>query len=70
MMTSMRLDGLDDDKKPAACIQCGQCTHACPQGINVPEILAELADLYEKGPRWTKTHKDRGDAIRKDLEGK
>ncbi|MBR4163537.1 MAG: aldo/keto reductase [Solobacterium sp.] len=70
MMSSMRIDGLDDDKKPAACIQCGQCTHACPQGIKVPEILAELADLYEKGPRWTKTHKDRGDAIRKDLEGK
>ena len=63
----MRLDALDEDKKPAACIGCGQCSHACPQGIDVPAALAELAELYAKGPNWAVASKGRHDAIRKDL---
>ena len=43
---------LEDEKRPAACIGCGQCKHACPQGIDVPAVLAELAEMYEKGPHW------------------
>ena len=67
---SVRLDGLDEDKKPACCIGCGQCAHACPQGINVPEVLAELAEMYEKGPHWADAAKPRHEAIRKDLNMK
>ncbi len=64
---SQRLDGLDEDKKPANCIACGQCTHACPQGIDVPVALAELAKMYAEGPKWAETAKGRQESIRKDL---
>lgn len=67
---SMRIDGLDDDKKPANCIACGQCAHACPQGIDVPAALAELAELYEKSPKWSETAKGRHESIKRDLNMK
>lgn len=63
----MRLDGLDDDKKPSNCIGCGQCAHACPQGINVPDILAELAEMYASGPKWSDMAKPRQESIKRDL---
>lgn len=66
-IAGMRLDGLEEEKRPAACIGCGQCAHACPQGIDVPAALAELADMYAKGPKWAATAKGRQEAIRKDL---
>ena len=64
---SVRLDGLDEDKRPSACIQCGQCSHACPQGIDVPAALAELAELYANGPHWADEAKPRHESIRRDL---
>ena len=67
MTSSMRLNALDDSKKPSACIGCGQCSHACPQGIDVPSALAELSEMYEKGPNWTTTAKARHEDIKKDL---
>ena len=65
---SMRLDALDEEKKPAACIGCGQCSHACPQQIDVPAALAELAQMYEKGPHWTVMVEQRQKLIRDDLK--
>ena len=67
LTSSMRLDGLDEDKRPSACIGCGQCTHACPQGIDVPSALAELAELYAKGPNWAVQSKGCHESIKKDL---
>ena len=64
---SMRIDALDEEKRPAACIGCGQCTHACPQGIDVPAALAELAEMYEKGPHWSEQVKIRQKIIQEDL---
>ena len=64
---SVRLDGLDEDKRPASCIACGQCAQVCPQGIDVPSALAELAEMYANGPKWENTMKTRGAAIKKDL---
>ena len=68
MTPSMRIDALDEDKRPAACIGCGQCMHACPQGIDVPSALAELAEMYEKGPHWIDQVKLRQKAINEDLK--
>ena len=70
MSASMRIDGLDEDKRPASCIGCGQCAHACPQGIDVPNVLAELAELYANGPDWSKASRSRHEAILKDLNMK
>ncbi len=67
MTPGMRLDALPDDKKPSACIQCGQCSHACPQGIDVPKVMEELAELYAKTTSWAQASKPRQESIRKDL---
>ena len=67
---TVRIDGLDEDKRPAACIGCGQCSHACPQGIDVPAVLAELAELYANGPKWSVEAKPRHEAILRDLGNK
>ena len=64
---SMRIDALEEEKRPAACIGCGQCMHACPQGIDVPAALAELAEMYEKGPHWSEQVKLRQKFIQADL---
>jgi len=68
MTPSMRIDALSEDKRPAACIGCGQCMHACPQGIDVPSALAELAEMYEKGPHWGDVVVQRAKSIEDDLK--
>ena len=42
--------------------------HACLQGIDVPSALAELAQMYEKGPHWIDQVKLRQKAINEDLQ--
>ena len=39
---------LPDEKKPGACIGCGACMQRCPQGIEIPKLLTELAELTAK----------------------
>ena len=68
MTPSMRIDALPEDKRPSACIGCGQCMHACPQGIDVPSALAELAEMYEKGPHWGDVVAQRAKSIEEDLK--
>ena len=67
---SMRLDGLDEDKRAGACIGCGQCAHACPQGIDVPSVMRELDEMYVNGPKWADVSKSRHESIRKELNMK
>ncbi|MBP1529034.1 MAG: 4Fe-4S dicluster domain-containing protein, partial [Erysipelotrichaceae bacterium] len=64
---SVRLDGLEENKKPSACIGCGQCAHACPQGIDVPSVLHELDEMYRNGPKWADASRSRHESIKKDL---
>ena len=64
---SVRLDGLEENKKPSACIGCGQCAHACPQGIDVPSVLHELDEMYTNGPKWADASRSRHESIKKDL---
>ena len=70
LSASVRLDGLDEDKKPANCIGCGQCSHACPQGIDVPAALAELTQMYADGPNWSTSVQSRHESIKRDLNMK
>jgi len=55
----MRFDALPLDKRPAACIACGKCSQACPQGIDVPSALKGLAEAIEKTPSWADICKQR-----------
>lgn len=43
-MDLIRLTHIPDEKKPGECINCGQCEAHCPQGINIPQIMARLAN--------------------------
>jgi hypothetical protein len=42
--------------------------HACPQGINVPAALAELAEMYANGPHWGDVVVKRAKSIEEDLK--
>ena len=45
----MRIAALAPEQRPSACIGCGACKRVCPQGLAIPEALAELAQIAEKG---------------------
>lgn len=40
-------NSLNDSAKSHNCISCGACVTQCPQGINIPEKMSEIADLIE-----------------------
>ena len=60
----MRFDALPEDKRPAACIACGKCARTCPQGIDVPAAIRELAQAIEKIPDWAQVCREREEAAR------
>lgn len=41
----MALGAMPPDKHPSACIGCGACSSVCPQQIDIPEALADFAQL-------------------------
>lgn len=43
-ITGLFLKFLPEYTQPSCCIHCGKCTEVCPQGIKIPDILAELAE--------------------------
>ena len=45
---------LEEGSRPSACLSCGKCVRACPQGIDVPAHLATFARGLEALPRWAK----------------
>ena len=36
------IDSLDETVKPSACLGCSACTNACPQNIDVPDIMKKV----------------------------
>lgn len=42
MMPAFLMLQMPEDKKPYSCIKCGKCKKACPQGIDIPTVLADL----------------------------
>lgn len=57
--TGMRIEALPAEKRPHACINCGVCTQICPQQINIPQHLSELAGIYDKLPKWSDISRQR-----------
>lgn len=70
MTVAMQFDALPEDKRPAVCIKCGACASICPQNIDIPAALEELADVLGKTPSWAELCRQRDEAARKMKEGK
>ena len=70
MTVAMQFDALPEDKRPAACIKCGACAAICPQNIDIPGALEELADILAKTPSWAELCRQREEAARKLKEHK
>ena len=64
---SMRIEAMEEDKKPTACIACGKCSHMCPQGIHIPEIMKELPELMAKLPTWEEVSRLREEAQERNI---
>lgn len=62
---SMRIEALEDDRKPSACLSCGACEKMCPQHIEIPKLLGEFAEKLEKMPKWSDISREREEAARK-----
>ena len=65
MTVAMQMDALPEDKRPSACIGCGACEAVCPQSIQIPKALADLADRLSKMPSWAEMCRQREEAARK-----
>ena len=48
----MMIQALPEEKQPSACVACGKCTQICPQGIDIPAVMKELAERLESIPSW------------------
>lgn len=70
MTVAMQFDALPEDKRPSACIKCGACAAICPQNIDIPGALSELADILSQTPSWAELCRQREEAARKLKEQK
>lgn len=51
---AQQLQCLPDDKGPSACVACGACAKICPQHIDIPSVMKELAEASKDLPNWKK----------------
>ena len=65
MTVPMQFDALPAEKKPSVCIGCGACAAICPQKIDIPAALADLAEILKTRPSWADMCREREEAARK-----
>ena len=69
----MLLESLPKDKRPEACLKCGKCSRICPQGIDIPAVLAETVQLQASLPSWQSVCEERAaqaEALKKQSRNK
>ena len=64
-LLGMRVEALPPEKRPDACIGCGACMSICPQNINIPEALADMAQILKGLPSWEAICREREAAAKK-----
>ena len=62
---AMRIEFMDEDKKPSACISCGKCSRICPQNIDIPNAMKDLTEKLSKIPSWAEICRQREAAASK-----
>jgi predicted aldo/keto reductase-like oxidoreductase len=62
---AMRVEALPEEKQPTSCISCGKCVSICPQNIDIPKHLADLAEALKKIPSWAEICRERAEAAAK-----
>ena len=60
----MFIEALPAHQQPSACLSCGNCSYICPQHIDIPAAMAELAGEYEKGTKWSEICRKRNEIAR------
>jgi hypothetical protein len=48
MMFTIYYDSLSEEEKAHNCINCNLCNKNCPQNLQIPELLAKIAEEYKK----------------------
>jgi predicted aldo/keto reductase-like oxidoreductase len=48
MQLGFTLDAMNDIELPGSCLRCGECAKLCPQGIDIPSIMAKFSELLKK----------------------
>ena len=56
---AMRVEFMDEHKKPSACIDCGKCSKICPQNIDIPTAMKDLTEQVSKLPSWAEICRQR-----------
>jgi predicted aldo/keto reductase-like oxidoreductase len=64
-LLGMRIEALPPEKLPSACVGCGACAAICPQNINIPEKLADMANILKDIPSWEAICREREAAAKK-----
>lgn len=63
--SALKIELMDEDKRPTACIGCGACVSVCPQNIDIPKVLSGLSELLTTIPSWRKISAERAEAAKK-----
>ena len=42
-LACMKMEMLEEDKRPGSCLGCRSCEAVCPQGIKISEVMADYA---------------------------
>jgi predicted aldo/keto reductase-like oxidoreductase len=48
VILNFTLGGMSDGELPSACTGCGSCAKVCPQGIDIPDIMKQFAEILAK----------------------
>ena len=67
--SASKIEFMDEDKRPTACIGCGACLSICPQNIDIPKVLSDFSELLTTIPSWKAICAERAEAAAK-LNGK